>query len=137
MVRTDSHRIPRVPCYSGNPYSCFKFQIRGCHPLWPFFPKDSSIIRNLTPGSYNPTKINPDGLGCSHFARHYFGNRFRFLLLCLLRCFSSAGSLHIPIYSKYDNQPLRWLGSPIRKSPDQSVCAAPRSLSQLVTSFIA
>jgi len=28
-------------------------------------------------------------------------------------------------------------GYPIRKSPDQSACAAPRSLSQLVTSFIA
>jgi hypothetical protein len=28
-------------------------------------------------------------------------------------------------------------GYPIRKSPDQSVLAAPRSLSQLITSFIA
>jgi hypothetical protein len=29
------------------------------------------------------------------------------------------------------------VGFPIRKSPDQSVCATPRSLSQLTTSFIA
>ena len=29
------------------------------------------------------------------------------------------------------------VGFPIRKSPDQRLCAAPRSLSQLATSFIA
>ena len=29
------------------------------------------------------------------------------------------------------------LGCPIRKSADQNVCAIPRSLSQLITSFIA
>ena len=29
------------------------------------------------------------------------------------------------------------LGSPIRKSADQTVCAGPRSLSQLIASFIA
>ena len=32
---------------------------------------------------------------------------------------------------------LHAMGSPIRKSPDQSVFATPRSLSQLTTSFIA
>ena len=29
------------------------------------------------------------------------------------------------------------LGCPIRKSTDQNICAVPRSLSQLITSFIA
>lgn len=33
------------------------------------------------------------GLGCSHFARRYYGNRFCFLFLWLLRCFSSPGYL--------------------------------------------
>ena len=33
------------------------------------------------------------GLGSSHFARRYFGNRCFFLFLSLLRCFSSGGSL--------------------------------------------
>ena len=32
------------------------------------------------------------GLGCFHFARHYSGNHYCFLFLCLLRCFSSARS---------------------------------------------
>ena len=30
-------------------------------------------------------------LGCSAFARRYSQNRIRFLFLCLLRCFTSAG----------------------------------------------
>jgi hypothetical protein len=38
---------------------------------------------------------NNIGLGLFHFARHYSGNHFCFLFLCLLRCFSSAGSRFI------------------------------------------
>ena len=34
---------------------------------------------------------NMTGLGCFPFARHYLGNHYCFLFLCLLRCFSSAG----------------------------------------------
>jgi len=40
-------------------------------------------------GSLNPGWINPPGLGCSAFARHYSRNHFRFLFLGLLRCFTS------------------------------------------------
>ena len=36
---------------------------------------------------------NNTGLGSSHFARHYFGNRSFFLFLQVLRCFSSLGLL--------------------------------------------
>ena len=43
----------------------------------------------------------------------------------------------VPMYSGPDVQELTCTGYPIRKSPDHSVCAAPRSLSQLVASFIA
>ena len=35
------------------------------------------------------------GLGCSRFARRYSGNRFCFLFLRLLRCFSSPGCLFL------------------------------------------
>ena len=38
-----------------------------------------------------PLCRNIIGLGFFHFARHYSGNHFCFLFLCLLRCFSSAG----------------------------------------------
>ena len=43
-----------------------------------------------------PTGISTRGLGCSDFARHYFRNRFYFLFLRVLRCFSSPGSLRYP-----------------------------------------
>ena len=39
-----------------------------------------------------PADISIRGLGCSDFARHYFRNRFCFLFLRVLRCFSSPGS---------------------------------------------
>ena len=42
-----------------------------------------------------------------------------------------------PMDSGKDDGVLTPSGYPIRKSPDQSVLAAPRSLSQLITSFIA
>ena len=44
----------------------------------------------------NPDGISTIGLGCSDFARHYSRNRFYFLFLRVLRCFSSPGSLLYP-----------------------------------------
>ena len=74
---------------------------------------------------------NNIGLGYSAFARHYLRNHFCFLLLRLLRCFSSAGLPPIGYYV------FNIVGCPIRISADQSVCARPRSFSQLITSFFA
>jgi hypothetical protein len=75
--------------------------------------------------------------GCSDFARHYSRNRGFFLLLEVLRWFTSLRSL-VPTY-EFSRTYLGFaqVGFPIRKSPDQRLCAAPRSLSQLATSFIA
>ena len=44
-----------------------------------------------------------------------------FLFLWLLRCFTSPGLLHTAMYSLYSNCVLPQMGSPIRKSPDQSL----------------
>ena len=72
-----------------------------------------------------------------------------FLFLRLLRCFTSPGIACFFLTShckepcgprrasEKDDTLLKVSGYPIRKSPDQSVFAAPRSLSQLITSFIA
>ena len=73
----------------------------------------------------------------SDFARHYSRNRGFFLFLRVLRWFTSPGSL-VPAYVFSGPLPrFTRQGFPIRKSPDQSLLAAPRSLSQLSTSFIA
>ena len=76
------------------------------------------------------------GLGSYHFARRYFGNRFFFLFLRVLRCFSSPGFLKQPIDSVECTYTLLYVGSPIRRSAGQRLFAPYRSLSQLVTSFI-
>ena len=77
------------------------------------------------------------GLGCSDFARHYFRNHGCFLLLRVLRWFTSPSSLQHPMDSDVGNRCSHRLGFPIRKSPDHSLLAASRSLSQLITSFFA
>ena len=81
----------------------------------------------------NPEDIATFGLASSAFARHYSRNLGWCLFLALLRCFSSGGSLPIPILFSIGYLSV---GFPIRKSPDRSSFAAPRSLSQLITSFI-
>ena len=110
------------------------FRVRGFHPLWPDFPdrstnKSTHLLQSVTP------ERTRSGLGSFHFARRYFGNRVFFLFLALLRCFSSGGSPHIPMYSVYDDKTFLLPDCSIRKSADQSLLTAPRSLSQLVTSF--
>ena len=77
-------------------------------------------------------------LGCSAFARRYSQNRIRFLFLCLLRCFTSAGFALWMLFIHTTVTGFKaQLGFPIRKSPDQSLFPTDRSLSQVTTSFIA
>src|SRR5690606_16439755 len=66
----------------------------------------------------------------SPYVRHYSGNHCYFLLLRLLRCFSSARSRIL-------QHTFSMLGCPIRKPPDRFLFADPRCLSQLITSFFA
>ena len=75
---------------------------------------------------------NTPGLGSSAFARHYLRNHSYFLFLRVLRCFSSP---RLPPSKRVTTS--LWPGCPIRKSPDQRLFAPPRSLSQLITSFLA
>ena len=86
-----------------------------------------------TPGS----PFESPGLGFSAFARHYLRNHCCFLFLRVLRWFTSPSSLRHPMYSDVGNRCSHRLGFPIRKSPDHSLLAASRSLSQLIASFIA
>ena len=73
------------------------------------------------------------GLGYCAFARHYLRNRFYFLFLRVLRCFSSPGSLWsmAPVSGSLPT------GFPIRTSAGHRAFAPHRGFSQLVTSFIA
>ena len=76
---------------------------------------------------------NMDGLGCSPFARHYWGNH------CLFSFPAGTKMFQFPALASYYARchSFRMTGCPIRKSSDQRLFAPPRSLSQLITSFIA
>ena len=117
MVLLNSRGIPRVPRYSGKYRENYDFRLRDYHPLWFYFPENSTN-RNLCnslgvvcPPRYIPRPPLPQvtelsvtrGLGSSHFARRYSGNRFFFLFLRVLRCFSSPRSPHQPIHSTDDD----------------------------------
>ena len=135
MVLPASHGVSRVPWYSGahlaNSYFVYgAFTLFGCT-----FQCYSTIFVRSILWVRNPGCPKTSGLASSHFARRYFGNHFCFPFLRLLRCFSSPGSLHIPMNSVYGNILLQMLSSLIRISADQCLLATPRSFSQLDTSF--
>ena len=134
MVPPSSHGISRAPRYFGYCSSTFIFTYR----ILTFFDQPSHAVRLtiiVLNAVLNPERIAPLGLASSAFARHYSQNLGWFLFLALLRCFSSGGSPHIPMYSVYDDKTFLLPDCSIRKSADQSLLTAPRSLSQLVTSF--
>ena len=88
---------------------------------------------SVSPALQPRTPRKAPGLGSSPFARRYLGNHYCFLFLRVLRCFSSPRSPPLIVGIRH----LCRMGCPIRKSPDRWPFAPPRSLSQLVTSFLA
>ena len=124
------------------------FRLQGYHHLWQAFPDLSTRhafvtpfpIRKLGGSPRNPVRTTPaglhtHGLGSFPFARRYSGSRGFFPFLWVLRCFSSPRCPSHPMYSDTNTQALPRVGCPIRKSPDQCLLAASRSLSQPTTSF--
>ena len=121
---------------SGRPFQTVQLTLSypSFHLLDPLFRKRPvGDCGPATPGS----PCGSPGLGSSEFARHYYRNHGCFLLLRVLRWFTSPGLPVHPIYSDARNECSHSLGFPIRKSPDHSLLAASRSLSQLITSFFA
>ena len=110
------------------------FRIRDFHSVSLAFPCHSAKLLH-THFSPNPEGISIFGLASSAFARHYSRNLIWFLFLALLRCFSSGGSPHIPTDSVYDDRTWLLPDCSIRKSADQSLLTAPRSISLLAASF--
>ena len=133
MVPANSTRASPTPAYSGFPSSSKTYQygtLTLCGlPSQTVLVRFEKFIQVLLPQNCR----NNSGLGSFPFARHYLGNHFCFLLLRVLRCFSSPGSP--PSYNGY--AVFNSMGCPIRTSADHRMCASPRSFSQLTTSFFA
>ena len=135
MVPPASHRISRVPRYSGT-CSLLSTSLTGLSPslvnLSRFFRSSIVILcRPATPSVRRPSVWPlPSSLATTK------GIEFSFF---------SSGYLdvslpRVPSYEPMDSVHGDWAlpqpGSPIRRSPDQSPFAAPRSFSQLIASFI-
>ena len=141
MVPVDSSRVSRAPPYSGTCFESGSISPTGLSPSMDPLSRrlqlSTRLVTLLLQALQPPSHRNDTGLGCSDFARHYYRNRGFFLLLEVLRWFTSLRSL-VPNYVFIGTYlGFAQVGFPIRKSPDQRLCAAPRSLSQLATSFIA
>ncbi len=74
----------------------FYFRLQDFHLLWCIF-QMLCLISALPSRCPTTPSALANGLGCFLFARRYWGNRFCFLFLQLLRCFSSLGWL-VPTY---------------------------------------
>ena len=135
MGPPSSHRIPRVRWYLGYRLCVFTFHLQDSHLLRLAFPRHSvTLPQSRYVGPY-PTGISTYGLASSAFARHYSRNLGWFLFLSLLRCFSSGGSPRMAMYSPYVPWFFTMGVAPFGNLRISRLFAAPRSLSQLVTSF--
>ena len=135
MVPAYSHKIPRVPWYSGSslPTSYFNYG-NVTLSVVPFQKlRLYLIVRYVSPLPLNISLYS--GLGSYHFARHYFGNHCfiffssGYLDVSVPRVPSTTLCIHVAVRTP------QYVGSPIRISTDLSSFATPRSFSQLVTSF--
>ena len=111
MVPAYSHKIPRVPWYSGYslPYSNFAYRnfTFFVHP----FQKCSTIFVCALRESATPVYITINRFGLFPFRSPLLGESFAyFLFLRVLRCFSSPGSLSIHYLFMYEYLPCgRWV----------------------------
>ena len=117
MVLPGSRRVPRVPRYSGAGRGSLSLVAYGAVTL---YRRSFQIVRlrnrfvtprrhcsGAKPGPATPPlqrlqTWHNDGLGCSLFARRYWGNRVCFLFLRVLRWFTSPGWLRHPMNSDGD-----------------------------------
>ncbi len=116
-----------------DPACQFGISSTGLSPSLAGFPK-TIPLSFLVPYAVRTPACTHAGLGSSHFARRYSGNRVFFLFLRLLRCFSSPGSLPYVMDWRMDPWSLLQVGFPIRIPADQWMFAprpaAFRSLSR-------
>ena len=136
MGPPNSHRVPRARHYLGNLQEVKFVSNTGLSPSMAGLSRPL-LLRNPFLTSLDPCRdprrfprprihnicrlSHVHGLGFSLFARRYSGNRGFFLLLKVLRCFSSHGYSPQPIDSAVDTGTLLPVGFPIRKSPDHSL----------------
>ena len=84
------------------------------------FQTNSTRFKQSHVFSPNPRSVSSSSLGSSSFARHYSRNRFFFLFLWVLRCFSSPRSLLIYYFTHI------WINRvlPLFEFPHSDICGS-------------
>ena len=139
MVLPTSHKVPRVSWYFGSCSLSMDFGY-GAFTLSGWLSQNHSPIQSAHLSQSITPACTHAGLGSSHFARRYSGNRCFFLFLRVLRCFSSPGSPHAPMDSVHDGGGLLRRVSPFRNRWLKGYLLLPsayRSLSRLSSALSA
>ena len=139
MVLPTSHKVPRVSWYSGYCLLPMDFGY-GAFTLSGWLSQNHSPIQSARFMQSVTPACTHAGLGSSHFARRYSGNRCFFLFLRVLRCFSSPGSLHTPMDSVHDDRSSSCRVPPFRHPRLNGYLLLPaafRSLSRLSSALSA
>ena len=122
-----------------DPARSSRLSCTGLSPSLAGFPKTILLGLLITYAVRTP-RCTHHGLASFHFARRYFGNRFFFLFLRLLRCFSSPGSLPYVMDWRMDDWSLSSRVSPFRYLRINGYLLLPeafRSLSRLSSALSA
>ena len=153
MVPADSQQIPRARCYSGkntNNTTTHTFTYRTHHLLRCTIPDASADICALRlqlaacnicapqHRTRNPCQVShAHGLASSAIARHYTRNHNCFLLLRVLRCFTSPRQPphRLCIHLRVTPHNRCWV-SPFGHPRINALLATPRGITQPHTSFI-
>jgi hypothetical protein len=114
------------------------FRRPGSHGLWPIFPHRSANHRISHIRVPQPREDKSSRFRLLRFRSPLLTESLSFSSPAVTEMFHfTASRFSWTMNSSNDNPVLPELGCPIRKSPDQSLLAAPRGLSQLAASFFA
>ena len=122
----DSDGVSRVPPYLGYLLGQRGLRARGCHPLRRDFPDARARALRLLCRSRNPRGLAPGFGHWSAFARRYLRNRYFFLFLRLLRCFTSPGLAPAALFGSRGGGILEDAGLPHSETPgSKTACVSP------------
>ena len=122
MVLTDSDRISRVPPYLGYPPAQFLVSPTGLSPSPAGLSRPFDYKELLPSAAPQPRRNCLRRFSLVPFRSPLLGESLTCsLLLQVLRCFTSLGSLSGPMYSAWNYAALPAQGFPIRTSSDHSL----------------
>ena len=130
MGPADSDKVTRASPYSGYHKEFVAFRLQGYHLLSLLFPEYSAILQIFDSMYMVLQPQSSDWFGLFPFRSPLLRKSIFLSFPPVTKMFQFTGLLSIRLfYSSYDASALPLAGSPIRKSPDQSLLTAPRSIS--------